>query len=68
MEWIKKNLLTIINLLLLVYMIIQQFTIMSNLKNINTKIDDNAKIGEYTNSKLDYVESDINEQHHNRKK
>lgn len=62
MEWIKKNILSIINLLLLIYLVFVQCTIMADLKDLNTKIDDNAKIGEYTNSKLDYVESDINEQ------
>lgn len=60
MNWLKQNILSIINLLLLVYLLVQ-------LANLKTELDDVRDIAtktahetELNNSKLDYVESDIN--------
>lgn len=60
MNWFKQNFLSLINLFLLVYLLFQLSNLKSDLENVRIIATKTAREAELNNSKLDYVESDIN--------
>lgn len=60
MNWLKQNMLSITNLLLLIYLLFQLASIKSEMSVLHIIATKTALETELNNSKLDYVESDIN--------
>ncbi|TAG53589.1 MAG: hypothetical protein EAZ27_10570 [Cytophagales bacterium] len=72
-NWLKSNILNIIILIALFFVIIQVANLKSELELVKELSQKTARETELNNSKLDYVESDINSNRiqdsvHNRKK